>query len=241
MHKSRNEKLRSRRRRQRAEHWRLRSLSITSLIGMALQEWDSETRWDAIHELRFRGTPETVARCQQLFRSRNWRKRELAVDVMCQLRTRPVGRKSEDYAVLQSHALLREALRDRAHRVVAAAAFGCGHRKGLDAIEILITLVTHVCDRVRWGTAFGLCLREDERAVAALIQLAGDRNDDVRNWATFGLAEVEIDNFSIRECLWRNTLDTFDEVRDEALRGLANRGDARVADPVSPLVEERRV
>lgn len=203
---------------------------MRSLIGMALQQWDSDSSWNAIHELRNRGTPETVARCQRLFQSRNWRKRTLAINVMCQLRITLVKGQSADYAVDTAHAMLLEGLRDPHPEVVAAAAFGCGHRRGLDAIEPLIRLSTHVCASVRFGVAFGLCFRENERALDALVQLAGDSDDDVRNWATFGLAEAALDTPSIRERLWRNTQDPFDEVRNEALAGLTKRGDPRVTD-----------
>lgn len=196
---------------------------------MALQEWDSEPSWNAIHELRGRGTPETVVCCQRLFRSRNWRKRALAVNVMCQLSIRSGRGRSADYAVIQAHGLLLEALKDPNPGVLAVAAFGCGHRRSLDAVEPLIALSAHACEGVRPGVAFGLCFREDERAVAALIQLAGDRDDEVRNWATFGLAEVGWDTPALRDCLWRNMQDPFDEVREEALTGLVKRGDPRVA------------
>lgn len=197
---------------------------------MALQQWDSESSWNAINELRDRGTPETVACCQRLFQCHNWRKRALGVNVICQLRTTSASGQSEDFAVDQAHTILLEALRDPNPEVIAAAAFGCGHRRNLDAVEPLISLATHARDSVRLGVAFGLCFREDERAVDALLQLAGDIDDEVRNWATFGLAEVALDSPSIRERLWLNTQDPFDEVRHEALTGLEKRGDPRVAD-----------
>lgn len=118
----------------------------------------------------------------------------------------------------------------RIPEVIAAAAFGCGHRRDLDALGPLVALSAHASRSVRLGVAFGLCFREDERAADALVQLAGDSDDDVRNWATFGLAQMALDTPSIRDRLWRNTQDPFEEVRDEALAGLANRGDPRVAE-----------
>ncbi|WP_257388262.1 HEAT repeat domain-containing protein [Tahibacter caeni] len=197
---------------------------------MALQQWDSESSWNAIHELRSRGTPDTVARCQRLFQSRNGRKRALAVNVMCQLRATSAGGRSAEYAVIQAHAMLVEGLKDSSPEVIAAAAFGCGHRRDLDVVETLIALSAHASDNVRLGVAFGLCFREDERAAGALVRLAGDSDDEVRNWATFGLAELALDTPSIRHCLWRNTRDPCEEVRREALAGLTNRGDPRVAE-----------
>lgn len=202
-----------------------RSLTTRSLIGVALQQWESESSWNAIHELRSRGTPETVARCQRLFQSRNWRKRALAINVMCQLRTVFGRRRSAESAVIQAHVMLLDGLRDSHPEVIASAAFGCGHRRDLDAIGPLVALSMHASCAVRLGVAFGLCFREDERAADALVQLAGDSDDEVRNWATFGLAQMALDTPSIRDCLWRNTRDPFEEVRHEALAGLANRGD----------------
>ena len=69
------------------------------------------------------------------------------------------------FGVIQAHALLLEALKDPNPGVLAAAAFGCGHHRSLDAVEPLIALSAHACDGVRLGVAFGLCFREDERAV----------------------------------------------------------------------------
>ena len=124
--------------------------------------------------------------------------------------------------------MLLDGLRDPHPEVIAAAAFGCGHQRDLDAIEPLVALAAHASCSVRLGVAFGLCFREDRRAADTLVQLAGDSDDEVRNWATFGLAEMTLDTPSIRDRLWRNTQDPFDEVRHEARTGLANRGDPRV-------------
>jgi len=210
-------------------------LPTNRLIGMALQEWDTHSSWNAIHALRFRATPDTVERCQTLFRSRNWRKRALAVNVMCQLQTHTSPRPPHpEYAVPQAHAMLREALGDPSPRVVATAAFGCGHRYSPEALDALLALATHPVVDVRQGVTFALCFREDERAVDTLVQLAGDTDADVRNWATFGLAQVPAwDTPAIRERLWQNTRDASADVRDEALIALANRGDEQARQRLS--------
>jgi HEAT repeat protein len=216
---------------------RERVIPTNRLIGMALQEWDTDASWAAIDQLRVRSTPDTVERCQRLFRSRNWRKRALAVNVMCQLHVHKTRRPPyAEYAVLQAHAMLLEALRDPSPLVVAAAAFGCGHRRSPEALDALITLAAHPLADVRRGISFALCFREDDRAVDALLQLAGDSDEDVRNWATFGLTHLPAwDTPAIRERLWQNTRDVFDEVRVEALCALANRGDAQAQEMLSQL------
>lgn len=196
---------------------------------MALQEWDTDASWNAIDHLRERSTPDTVALCQRLFRSRNWRKRALAVNVMCQLHVHATPRPPyAEYAVPQAHAMLLDALRDPSPLVVAAAAFGCGHRRTPEAIDALVALATHPSSDVRRGVAFGLCFRDDARATDTLLQLAGDTDDDVRDWATFGLTHMPAwDTPAIRERLWQNARDVSDKVREEALCALANRGDAQ--------------
>jgi HEAT repeat protein len=229
---------RKRRKRRRSE--RRRVLPTNRLVGMALQEWDTEASWRAIDELRERATPETVALCQKLFRSRNWRKRALAVNVMCQLHVHAKPRPPyAEYAVLQAHTMLLEALRDPAPLVVAAAAFGCGHRRSPEPLDLLLGLVAHPLDEVRDGVTFALCFREDDRAVAALLQLAGDSDEDVRNWATFGLTEMPAwDTPAIRERLWQNTHDASEKVRDEAWLALARRGDAQAQERLALEAED---
>jgi HEAT repeat protein len=65
-------------------------------------------------------------------------------------------------------------------------------------------------------------------AVQALIRLARDLDRDVRNWATFGIAQqTDLDSPELREALLARATDDDPEIRGEALIGLARRGDAR--------------
>ena len=61
--------------------------------------------------------------------------------------------------------------------------------------------------------------------VAALVRLTDDADDDVRDWATFGLgSSLTIDSIGIRGALWRRVDDEHGDTRAEAivaLRGAA--------------------
>ncbi len=56
-----------------------------------------------------------------------------------------------------------------------------------------------------------------------------DADQEVRDWATFGLGTLgESDSPEIREALFHRLSDGNDDVRQEAMAGLAKRGDQRV-------------
>lgn len=70
---------------------------------------------------------------------------------------------------------------------------------------------------------------EVQRKVAdVLIELTRDDKDDVRNWATFGLGQLQdLDYPALRDALAARLDDPHDETRGEAWVGLAKRGDDR--------------
>ncbi len=68
-----------------------------------------------------------------------------------------------------------------------------------------------------------------DEAVAALRELSADEDEDVRNWATFGIGRMhEGDDPATREALIARVEDPHDETRGEAIWGLAFRHDERV-------------
>ncbi len=209
-------------------------LSSKSLIGMALQRWDSKYSWDAIFALRFRPEAETVRYCQQLFASKNWRKRALAVNVICQLQY-PDHR---EYAQDASHNLIRAGLDDPQREVVAAAAFATGHRECPNCLGRLIELASAPDCELRYAATFGLGSNQDVQAIPAMLALVKDADDDIRNWAMFGLGSLwDLDTPEIREALWLGYSDSVDEVRGEALAGLAKRRDKRVLELLPSALE----
>ena len=56
----------------------------------------------------------------------------------------------------------------------------------------------------------------------ALLRLTEDTDDDVRDWATFGLdVQGGADSAEIRDALFRKLTDRNADVREEAMAGLA--------------------
>lgn len=120
-------------------------------------------------------------------------------------------------------------------------------------LATLVGLSRHHHPAVRRIVATGLpWLHCDEqgcvKVVEALIELSGDDDESVRDWATFGLGTVvDVDSAAVREALVRRLDDHHDDTRCEALVGLARRRDARAflvtraalrADPVFLLAVE---
>lgn len=115
------------------------------------------------------------------------------------------------------------------------------HRLGLPA---LVGLSTHPDSDVRQQAAQALpsCAEGADGVLlsATLLALMADPDDDVRDWATFGLGTLtDFDGPAVREGLVICMGDENLEVRDEALLGLARRRDPRlVAFLVARLEEE---
>jgi HEAT repeat protein len=207
-----------------------RKRSSGQLVRIALRGWGGDRCWRAIPELQMRGSPETLKLAQSLAGSSSWRRRALGLYIASQLRQRSPDARfgSVEFAVEETQRLLLAGLHDRHVEVVRAAVSGLGHRPHAAALADLVRLADHSDTDLRQDVAVVLGHYPEPHAITALLRLARDADDDTRDWATFGLGSMqEADTPDIRALLWQNLRDPNPTVQNEALIGLAERGDAR--------------
>jgi len=126
--------------------------------------------------------------------------------------------------------------------VVWALAHALGHLDDGRAAQLLLPLAEHPDSDVRFKVAMGLPStydqdNPDDAIVSALIALSADEDEDVRDYATFGLGTTleSVDTPEVRAALLARADDEHADTRNEALAGLAYRHDAAV---VPLLVKE---
>ena len=210
---------------------RIRHWSTQRLIRRALAAGTPARAWNALSLLQRRGSAGTLGQLRLLARSANAHRRALAMDIAAQLHVPgPEGRRAPAaFAPEETEALLVAGLSDANPRVQQATILGLAHRPSAAALPVLLALADHPDARIRFALARALGSYAEPEATAALMRLARDRDDDVRDWATFGIGALrDTDDDSIRSLLWANAHDPDRDVRGEAVVGLARRGDSRV-------------
>jgi HEAT repeat protein len=130
--------------------------------------------------------------------------------------------------------------------VLGALAYAVKHL-GLDnCTEFLSQVAQSKNAETRYAAAFALGGRSDDAlAIKTLIALSKDSDDDVRDWATFGLyldaQHQQPVTENIKEALFARIDDTHDETRYQAIAGLASCQDLRVIEPLIAALESNDV
>ena len=193
----------------------------------------SDLYWEPIRILHFRADDFVMATATKLLTSATTNDRVLAADILSQVSCGNEARRSEAAELLLP--VFERETHDRVQRAIAAA---FGHISDTRAVPRLIELSRHSDEAVRFACVLGLSGLHNHSAVAALIVLSADPNDDVRNWATFGLgSQTTLDTPELRDALVARLHEEDDEIRGEAFVGLAERGDPRV---IPALLHELR-
>lgn len=206
------------------------------LVQSALAEQDDDARWELVCELQRRGSNVELALARDLLAG-GALEQVLACDILGQLgfSRRELGMPPFGVEAAQ---LIGRALQSSSHDVQQAAVSAAGHLKWESLFPGVIALAHSASAEVRYAVAFALSGRTDDDAVAALIRLSRDEDDDVRNWATFGLG-TQSDRRDERVCdaLAERIDDPHEETRGEAWVGLAEKGDARAFRPALESLE----
>lgn len=218
----------------------LEERSAEELIEYALAEPDEDKAWDAIGTLQLRGTREVFDAARDLCASDDPERRALGADILGGL-----GEPELPFRDESADLLLGMLDAEQTPSVLHSIAVALGRLHDSKAIPALLKLANHPDPIVREGVASGLggALlgikgHRDDDAIRALIELSADGNLDVRDYATSELAAESLANVrmpEIADALLHRAADEDDEVRAEALLGLAFRKDRRV---VEPLIRE---
>jgi HEAT repeat protein len=118
-----------------------------------------------------------------------------------------------------------------------------GHLYDSRAIPLLAAFRSHPSAEIRFSVACALgSFPNDAMSVETFLALVEDADEDVRDWATFGLGVLgDDDSPEIRDSLFRRLSDPNDDVREEALIGLAKRHDTRSLAPVIDALQQSLV
>jgi HEAT repeat protein len=120
-------------------------------------------------------------------------------------------------------------------RVVAATVTALGQAWDPQAAQLILDHVRTDHPHTEVRLAVAQCLPngvEDDTpcrdaVIEALITLTNDESSDVRDWACFGLGQVDAASPEVRDALAARLTDPDDDTRCEALLALAKTGDSR--------------
>lgn len=194
-----------------------------------MQDYDDDAPWQAVHALRKLGTRGVFDRAAAWCRSDDPLMRARGLDVLAQLgktADHPVHSFPEDAYDIVSELVQRE----KDLRPMESAIYALGHLNNVAAVPLIAAFHGHPSADIRFSVACSLgSFPNDDLSVETLLLLMEDHDEDVRDWATFGLGvQGDQDSPKIREALYRRLSDANEDVCEEAMVGLGKRKDQRV-------------
>jgi len=214
-----------------SEDWNLKyrtdPRSTDELLSLALtkdMDADNEEFWHPVRSLQYR-LRTVIERIEELLRNGDPKSRDTAATILGQSSVK------EKWSVPRCVENLLSAMsRETSPKVLSSLIHALGNLHDERSVEAALPYATHPDHEVRYAVVHCLNGHAIDNAIHAMIQLSSDSDRDVRNWATFGLgSQIETDTPAIRDALVARLEDDDAEIRGEALVGLAERGDVRVA------------
>ena len=159
----------------------LATTEVDELFQLARSSEDPDAYWACVNQLHTRGGERAFRLASVLCDSILPGERCLGADVLGKL---------DGYAE-QSRTMIRPLLDDDSPAVLAAAAAAAGFVHDEAAIEQLVTLTSNPERGVRFAAVTALLRLDDERGVAALVELSADGDGEVREWAGQALEQLK--------------------------------------------------
>jgi len=222
---------------------KVNSMDIDALFAQTLRgDYDADLPWEAVRSLSKIGSREVFNRAAAWCGSQNPLERARGADVLAQL-----GKTSEHpetaYAAESFPVVSTLALSESDARPLGSAIHALGHIANPLAIPLLTMHQNHPDPDVRFAVACALGNFPDNPVAATvLIELTRDVDDDVRNWAMFAIGTLSrLDSPELRDALLAGLSDPYEDVREEAIAGLARVKDKRVLPPLLSALEDPHV
>jgi HEAT repeat protein len=201
--------------------------SNEKLFERLLKNKSNKGYWDNIVELRKRSTTDVFEKCRELVHSNIPKDRIIGFDVLAQLgvSSRPFCRESVKlfFEILEY---------ETDYKVISSILFAIGQNNedlNQKQIDQLILFKTYKDSSIRYALVSSLLGLENNQAIQTLIELSHDKVSSVRDWATFGIGSmIETNQEEIRKALWNRINDKNQNVKLEAIVGLAHRKDENV-------------
>lgn len=216
------------------------SSDIDQLFAQTLcGDYDDDAPWQAVSSLRHIGTREVFETAAKWVESPEPLMRSRGLDVLAQLGK--TAQHPSNRFPQECYEIVTEAVRhEREVQPLRSAVFALGHLDDARAVPLIAGFQSHPAGEVRFAVAFALgSFPNHPLSVKALLTLMEDNDDEVRDWATFGLGvQGDQDSPPIRDALYRNLNDGSVDVREEALVGLAKRHDSRSVPVVIAALEQ---
>ena len=212
------------------------ALFARTLVG----DYEAEDAWVAVGTLRLNGSREIFEHAAAWCLSDDPLKRARAASILCQLRRGTIPR-HEFLFRDESYALLTDMLEEEQDPAVLYSVIsGLGHLDNALAIPFILRYQDSALHRVRYAATFALgCFPNDGRSIEGLLKLTSDPEDEIRDWAVFGLGVMgNTDSPEIREALLRCLSDKDEDVREEAAVGLGKRRDWRMIPALLKMLED---
>jgi HEAT repeat protein len=205
----------------------MNSSEIEALFERALVgDYEAEDAWEAVGTLRLNGNREIFEHAAAWCASDDPLKRARGADILCQLRE-----KSELTFRDESYAQLTRMLEKEQDPVVLNSIIhGLGHLNNAIATPPILRYLDHPDRMIRFAVTCALgSFPNEARSVEGLLKLTSDPDEEIRDWAVFGLGVLgNADSPEIREALLRCLTDANENVREEAAVGLGKRRDKRL-------------